>query len=170
MLRSREYTTFFRYVDDSHNSFSTYGDYYFTTWGLVLTLLGTFLAALKTIYTNVLQSQSRLSLSSRLISPHAPLSFLLPPCLQLHPLDLLTRMAPLAFIQCVLYAYVTGELDRVRHYSAHEMTLFKAAALLTNGAIAFGLNVVSFTANMKAGALSMTVAGEPFFKSRIDEN
>lgn len=30
-----------------------------------------------------------------------------------------------------------------------------------NGVIAFGLNVVSFTANKKVGALSMTVAGEP---------
>jgi hypothetical protein len=40
------------------------------------------------------------------------------------------------------------------------MNLFKATALLANGAIAFGLNVVSFTANKKAGPLSMTVAGE----------
>ena len=122
-------------------------------WGLTLTVLGTFLAALKTIYTNILQS--RTSLSHR-----ATLSLFLPPRLHLHPLDLLTRMAPLAFIQCVLYAYASGELDRVRHYSAHEMTPFKATALLANGAIAFGLNVVSFTANKKAGPLSMTVAGE----------
>jgi hypothetical protein len=34
-----------------------------------------------------------------------------------------------------------------------------------NGAMAFGLNVVSFTANKKVGALSMTVAGE--FVSRL---
>lgn len=69
-------------------------------------------------------------------------------------------MAPLAFIQCIFYAYATGELNLVRHYSAHEMTPFKLATLLVNGAIAFGLNVVSFTANKKTGALSMTVAGE----------
>lgn len=69
-------------------------------------------------------------------------------------------MAPLAFIQCVCYAYMSGELDRVRHWSSHEMTFFKAGALGTNGVLAFGLNVVSFTANRKAGALSMTVAGE----------
>jgi hypothetical protein len=69
-------------------------------------------------------------------------------------------MAPLAFIQCVIYAYTSGELGRVRHYGAHEMTPFKAIALFANGTIAFGLNVVSFTANKKAGALSMTVAGE----------
>lgn len=35
---------------------STYGDYYFTGWGLIVTLLGTFLAALKTVTTNVLQT------------------------------------------------------------------------------------------------------------------
>jgi drug/metabolite transporter (DMT)-like permease len=34
----------------------TYGDYYFTAWGLILTLLGTFLAALKTVVTNVIQT------------------------------------------------------------------------------------------------------------------
>lgn len=38
------------------------------------------------------------------------------------------------------------------------MTWLKAASLLVNGCIAFGLNLVSFTANKKAGALSMTVA------------
>jgi hypothetical protein len=62
--------------------FTTYGDYYFTFWGLVLTLFGTFLAALKTVVTNMLQSGS----GGRL---------------KLHPLDLLMRMSPLAFIQCV---------------------------------------------------------------------
>ena len=34
----------------------TYGDYYFTAWGLILTLLGTFLAALKTVVTNLIQT------------------------------------------------------------------------------------------------------------------
>ncbi|KAG9013686.1 UAA transporter [Tulasnella sp. JGI-2019a] len=35
---------------------ATYGDYSFTLWGLILTLLGTFLAALKTVLTSILQS------------------------------------------------------------------------------------------------------------------
>ena len=77
----------------------------------------------------------------------------------MHPLDLLTRMCPLAFIQCVFYAWISGELKDVRDWSAHEMTWFSAAGLIMNGCIAFGLNIVSFTANKKAGALSMTVAG-----------
>jgi len=38
------------------------------------------------------------------------------------------------------------------------MSWLKVAGLLFNGCIAFGLNIVSFTANKKAGALSMTVA------------
>ncbi len=61
------------------------------------------------------------------------------------------RMSPLAFIQCVIYAWYSGELERVRKYGATEMTRGKAIALLLNGIIAFGLNIVSFTANKKAG-------------------
>jgi hypothetical protein len=73
------------------------------------------------------------------------------------------RMSPLAFVQCVLYAHLSGELTHVRAYALREMTHGKALALACNGAIAFGLNVVSFTANMRVGALSMTVAGNVFF-------
>lgn len=121
--------------------FTTYGDYYFTFWGLVLTLFGTFLAALKTVVTNMLQSGS----GGRL---------------KLHPLDLLMRMSPLAFIQCVMYGWASGELGRVRKFGATEMDSGKALALAINGCIAFGLNYVSFTANKKAGPLTMTVAGK----------
>ncbi|KAH7925364.1 TPT-domain-containing protein [Leucogyrophana mollusca] len=133
---------------------ATYGDYYCTLSGLLLTVLGTVLAAVKTIFTSILQSPS----SPQAPRAPSPLRLVIPPRLHLHPLDLLTRMAPLAFIQCIILALCTGELDRVRHYSAHEMSPFKVVALLLNGTIAFGLNVVSFTANKKAGPLSMTVA------------
>ncbi|ORY92767.1 triose-phosphate transporter family-domain-containing protein [Leucosporidium creatinivorum] len=116
--------------------FATYGDYSFTAWGFILTLIGTLLAALKTIVTNRVQVGR----------------------LKLHPLDLLIRMSPLAFCQCVFFGWTSGELDRVRIYGATEMTQHKAIALAINGAIAFGLNVVSFTANKKTSALTMTVA------------
>ncbi|KAH7882936.1 triose-phosphate transporter family-domain-containing protein [Phlebopus sp. FC_14] len=135
---------------------ATYGDYYYTTSGLLLTVLGTLLAAVKTIFTSVLQSPPSLSHPSSKFS--SQLRFLVPPRLHLHPLDLLTRMAPMAFVQCILLAHISGELDHVRHWSAHEMSPWRAVALCLNGAIAFGLNVVSFTANKKAGPLSMTVA------------
>ena len=109
-------------------------------------------------------------------------------------------MSPLAFVQCVIYAQLSGELDRLSRFGtahhpppldaqASNMTLpdhfamngtttlldclhpaqlrniggvplSQALVLLMNGCIAFGLNVVSFSANGKVGALSMTVAGE----------
>lgn len=115
-------------------------------------MLGTLLAAVKTIYTSILQSSPSSQAPSRF-------RYLVPPRLQLHPLDLLTRMAPLAFIQCVILSHMTGELDQVRHWSTQELTPWMAVALGLNGVIAFGLNIVSFTANKKAGPLSMTVAG-----------
>ncbi|CAG8685034.1 8566_t:CDS:2, partial [Acaulospora morrowiae] len=117
--------------------FATVGDYYFTKMGFFLTVLGTILAALKTVVTNRVQVGR----------------------LKLHPLDLLLRMSPLAFVQTVIYAYVTGELHRVRVFSRTEMSSSLVFALLTNGVIAFFLNVVSFTANKKTSALTMTVAG-----------
>jgi len=142
---------------------ATYGDYHFTVAGLLLTLLGTVLAALKTICTNLLQvpptPPQKASLGTPVTASSANAgwnAFRLQN--KLHPLDLLLRMSPLAFIQCVLYAQASGELDRVRAFSATNMTRANLLALIVNGMIAFGLNVVSFTANKKTGALTMTVA------------
>ncbi|KAK7206760.1 triose-phosphate transporter family-domain-containing protein [Myxozyma melibiosi] len=116
--------------------FATAGDYYFTAMGFFLTLLGAFLAALKTVATNRVQT-GRLKLS---------------------PLELLFRMSPLAFLQCIVYAYFTGEITSLKAYWPVSMDSSMMIKLILNGAIAFGLNVVSFTANKKTGALTMTVA------------
>lgn len=105
--------------------------------GFFLTVLGAILASVKTIVTNRVQVGR----------------------LKLNPLDLLFRMSPLAFVQCIMYAYTTGELDRVQEFSSVNMTWHLASSLLLNGVIAFGLNIVSFTANKKTSALTMTVAG-----------
>ncbi|CEG71919.1 Putative Ribonuclease III [Rhizopus microsporus] len=117
--------------------FATFAEYDYSFIGFVLTVLGTILASVKTIVTNRVQVGR----------------------LKLNPLDLLFRMSPLAFVQCIMYAYVTGELDQVKQFSETSMTWSLALALLFNGVIAFGLNVVSFTANKKTSALTMTVAG-----------
>ncbi|KAH6903125.1 triose-phosphate transporter family-domain-containing protein [Coprinopsis sp. MPI-PUGE-AT-0042] len=279
---------------------ATYGDYYFTPRGFFLTLLGTVLAALKTITTNLLQSRSspipkadlhpplspslfkfpsshihgryehlsekaetgfeypRLQGSNSIPAPitstplngpflslhNQPLmfesepnepqmakpasppfvskvspillershtrlhsatpAFLTPegatlqrlrkamvdlvdlPRLTLSPLQLLYLLSPIAFIQCTLLAYYSGELQLVNiHLSrvTHEYmkrsldsdplvvaTTFgrlKGLAslggsprlwLLLNGILAFFLNVVSFNANRKVGALAMSVS------------
>ncbi|KAJ7028694.1 TPT-domain-containing protein [Mycena alexandri] len=117
---------------------ATLGDYYFSYAGFLLTLLGTILAALKTIFTNVLQTPTA---SAR---PYFS-----------NPFDLLFFLSPLALVQCVLLAHYSGEFAHVRDFP---MSASKVAALLLNGCIAFGLNVVSFSANRRVGALGMTVA------------
>jgi drug/metabolite transporter (DMT)-like permease len=115
---------------------ATFGDYYFTPLGFTLTLLGAFLAALKTVVTNRIQTGG----------------------LKLSPLELLYRMSPLAFVQTLLYAWFTGEFSGAMKYVTEEMTSRECGVLVLNGAIAFALNVISFTANKKTGALTMTVA------------
>lgn len=70
---------------------ATLGDYSYTALGFWCTLLGTFLAATKTIVTNVVQVGQ----------------------LKLHPMDLLLRMSPLAFLQCLVFATWSGEIDGV---------------------------------------------------------
>ncbi|GLB39894.1 putative triose-phosphate Transporter family protein [Lyophyllum shimeji] len=175
---------------------ATYGDYYFTPWGFFLTLLGTVLASLKTIYTNFLQTpphvtsrphpHSHIANGSpfyaadkttvpNTVSPPTPPSSRtrLPP---LSPLHLLSLLSPLAFIQTTLIAHFSGELERawaslgLQHLptsglmrrqppSGPALSNVRLVLLLMNGLMAFGLNVVSFTANRKVGALSMTVAG-----------
>ncbi|KAG0734725.1 hypothetical protein G6F57_010928 [Rhizopus arrhizus] len=118
-------------------AFATFGDYNYTAMGFFLTVLGTVLAALKTVVTNRVQVGR----------------------LKLHPLDLLLRMSPLAFVQTMLYSYLTGEMELVQEYYRTNMNFSVFCALLLNGVIAFFLNVVSFTANKKTSALTMTVAG-----------
>lgn len=118
-------------------AFATFGDYDYTMLGFVLTVLGTALAAIKTVVTNRVQVGR----------------------LKLHPLDLLLRMSPLAFIQTLIYSYITGEMAEVSEFYHTRLTGSLLVVLLINGVIAFFLNVVSFTANKKTSALTMTVAG-----------
>ncbi|KAL2358121.1 triose-phosphate transporter family-domain-containing protein [Cryomyces antarcticus] len=118
---------------------ATYGDYSFTLPGLFLTLLGALLAALKTVATNRMQTGG----------------------LRLGALEILHRMSALAMVQSVALAYMSGETASfLASYASAEQLLSRrrVLALLGNGAIAFGLNVVSFAANKRVGALTMTVA------------
>ncbi|KAK9898335.1 TPT-domain-containing protein [Cystobasidium minutum MCA 4210] len=117
---------------------ATYGDYSGTPWGVCLTLFGAWLASVKGIATNRI-------LVGRL---------------KFHPLDLLLRMSPLAFAQCLAFSYASGEMGEIYNRTFITGTLTKTQwfSLGINGALAFGLNLVSFTANKKTGALTMSVA------------
>lgn len=117
---------------------ATFGDYYCTLVGGALTMLGVVLAAAKTVATNRL-----------MVGP-----------LKLGPLEVLLRMSPLATIQCVFCAFVTGEVGQAHlAYVRGDFSGRFALALVANGLIAFALNIVSFAANRAAGGLTMTVAG-----------
>lgn len=76
--------------------------------------------------------------------------------LSLHPLDLLLRLSPLAFLQCLVYAWYRGELSRL---SIDNFSTADLVALAINGCLAFALNVVSFTTNKKIGPAAMAVSG-----------
>ena len=113
-----------------------------------MTLVGAVLAAIKGIATNRI-------LVGRL---------------KFHPLDLLLRMSrawtlcfipgnvcitkltnypfvALAFAQCLIFSYMSGELSQVYDRTFVSCTLGQVQwlSLLVNGSLAFGLNVVSFT-------------------------
>lgn len=115
---------------------ATYGDYYFTPLGLVLTLFGVILAAVKTIVSNRLMTGT----------------------LALPALELLLRMSPVAAAQTLLYSISTGEAhDFVAFVSAGKLTPAQGLALAGNGVLAFLLSVASLHTNKLAGALTMTV-------------
>ncbi|KAK3393969.1 TPT-domain-containing protein [Podospora didyma] len=116
---------------------ATYGDYYFTMAGFFLTLLGVLLAVVKTIATNRIMTGA----------------------LALSPLETLLRLSPLAFLQAVLCAALSGEFANFRAANPGGPSRMLALALLGNGMLAFLLNVSSFSTNKIAGALTMTVCG-----------
>ena len=120
---------------------ATFGDYYYTEAGVLLTLLGTFFAALKTVATNRIQTGFSLHLSA---------------------FEILYHMSPLAFFQSLVYSYLSGEHHRFEVAGAphHTFSTIISTGLVLglNGLLAFLLNFVSFTANKKTGALTMTVA------------
>ncbi|KAL8959228.1 MAG: hypothetical protein Q9193_003873 [Seirophora villosa] len=112
---------------------ASYGDLSATTLGFFMTLLGTLLAAVKTVATNRLQTAG----------------------LHFSALELLHRMSPIACVQSLIVAYATGEFD---HFEPRVLGVKGIVILATNGIIAFGLNVASFEANKRSGALTMTIA------------
>jgi hypothetical protein len=118
---------------------ATAGDYQASLLGVLLTLLGVLLACIKTIATNRLMT--------------GPLS--------LSAMELLLRLSPIAAIQCMAYAYLTGELHTLRRFQQLEggFSWSFTAAILVNACMAFALNIVSFKTNKMVGALAVTVCG-----------
>ncbi|KAK3704872.1 hypothetical protein LTR37_013563 [Vermiconidia calcicola] len=117
---------------------TTAGDYYCTLAGFTITLIGVILASVKPVATNRLMTGS----------------------IAFSAMEVLLRLSPLAAIQCIICAFLTGELERFRlAYAGGEFSNSFGVGLLANAVIAFALNIISFQTNKVAGALTMTVCG-----------
>ena len=138
--------------------------------GVLLTLLGAFLASVKSVAASALQKDK---------SPpgrgggggeggSAGIG------LGLSAVQLIHYISPLALLQSLLYAWIAGELNHIPsslfwnlHTKAKaeeddQGSTFEnglAVLLLINCLIAFGLNIASFEANRRVGALGITIAG-----------
>jgi len=116
---------------------ATMGEMTVTPLGFILTALGVLLAATKTVVTNQLMTGSY----------------------KLPAMELLFRLTPLAAIQCLGYAAISGEFSKIGPaVSSGDVTFGFLAIVVVNAAMAFFLNTVSFQTNKLAGALTMTVA------------
>ncbi len=117
---------------------ATFGDYYATVLGFFMTILGAILAAAKTVATNRAQTAG----------------------LRLSAIELLFRLSPLALLQSIAMAYFNGEFSAIQPLLCKpcSLSIRVAFVLLVNAAMSFGLNLASFTANKKTGALTMNVA------------
>lgn len=83
--------------------------------------------------------------------------------LALPSIELLLRMSPLAALQSLVYAILSGEFSAFASAMSKReanVSLFATVAfLLGNGMLAFLLNVSSFQTNKLAGALAISVCG-----------
>lgn len=156
-----------------------FGDMNATRFGIFLTVLGTALAALKTVVTNLLQGGNKETKEQRedgqelkSINSDTQQESFIQRCqssIQTYAfhytaLELLEVMSPLACVQCLLASHFSGELQDV-YIRFVERTITDQFdwsllfSLAINGCTAFLLNVVSFQTNKVAGPLTMTVVG-----------
>lgn len=77
--------------------------------------------------------------------------------LSLTPLDLLLKMSPLAIIQSVFYAQITGEIESFLNFPPIPPSTILMVVL--NSILAFFLNVTSFAAVRDTSPVAMGVAG-----------
>ncbi len=128
--------------------------------GILLTLLGALLASLKPIIATALQkSKSSHGDGGRRLN--------------LNAMQLLHYISPLALLQSILYAWIAGELIHLPSLPSFTsrldtetgenekstMNASFAILIILNGLMALGLNIASFEANQRVGALGLTIAG-----------
>jgi len=117
---------------------ATFGDLTYSNIGLIVTILCIVLAAMKAVVSGALLSGS----------------------LQLHPIDLVHKMAPLATFQCGLLSFLAGEMSELwSQWSKGSCCGFTVILiLLMSGICAFILNITSFMANKLTSPLTLCIA------------
>eukprot|EP00537_Pseudo-nitzschia_pungens_P005109 CAMPEP_0172368582 /NCGR_PEP_ID=MMETSP1060-20121228/28047_1 /TAXON_ID=37318 /ORGANISM="Pseudo-nitzschia pungens, Strain cf. cingulata" /LENGTH=331 /DNA_ID=CAMNT_0013093223 /DNA_START=222 /DNA_END=1217 /DNA_ORIENTATION=+ len=80
--------------------------------------------------------------------------------LNLHPVDLLCHLAPLAMIQCISISFATGEVYSILQRPELYLTDIRPmAVVLLSGIFSFSLNITSLMANKLTSPLTLTIAG-----------